>query len=79
MIHLYFKPHELTPKNPTKNSSWPRLAIQLSKERLSPSRMLPIPERSGLFATSKAANKKTSRQNCRDANLYNSALIVDAD
>jgi len=33
MIHLYFKPHELTPKNPTKNSSWPRLAIQLSKEQ----------------------------------------------
>ena len=33
MIHLYFKPHELTPKNSTKNSSWPRLAIQLSKEQ----------------------------------------------
>ena len=33
MIHFNFKPHELTPKNPTKNSSWPRLAIQLSKEQ----------------------------------------------
>ena len=31
-----FKPHELTPKNPTKNFLWPRLAIQLSKERFLP-------------------------------------------
>jgi hypothetical protein len=27
-----FKPHELTLKNPVKDFSWPRLAIQLSKE-----------------------------------------------
>ncbi len=28
-----FKPRELTVKNPVKDFFWPRLAIQLSKER----------------------------------------------
>ena len=33
MIHLYFKPHELTYNNSLRNYYWPRLAIQLSKEQ----------------------------------------------
>ncbi len=33
MIYLISNLVKLTPKNPTKNSSWPRLAIQLSKEQ----------------------------------------------
>jgi hypothetical protein len=69
MIHLYFKPHELTPRNPTKDFSWPRLAIQLSKEQCL------------LIICKKQQTKKRPDKNCRDANSICCArsLIVDAD
>jgi len=55
---LNFKPRELTPKNPVKNFSWPRLAIQLSKERF-----FRLKQQRLIYRLLKPVNKKNAPTN----------------